>query len=165
MAHIFNLLRRTITTGFSPATVAANPDATLAALTDLVRWPQMNSKGAMKPDSVCFSEKVDAALSQVLVTTYGNATRRELFLKSNPHIKNVYVVPELEDAGGAGIDGIFAFLKAGRRGVRMVIPRGVTFLPMQNLGLDMLVPAYAATGGIRMEDIGNQILGLVDTTA
>ena len=159
------LARRTITQGFSAATVAANPQATLAALTDLVRWPQANSKGAMRPDSVCWSERIDAALAQIPSSSYGNATIRELFLKANPHIVNVFVVPELEDAGGAGIDGIFAFLKEGRRGVRLVLPQGVTFLPMQTIGLDMLVPSFAATGGIRMEDIGNQILGLADTSA
>lgn len=162
---IFNypyLPKKVIPEGFSQATVAANPDDTLAAMHSLANFPQEVSKGEYVPDTICLTNHVQNVLSQVRFASGSDVTILEHFMKTTPHIKRVEVCWELEDAGGSGVDGILV-CRTDQRGIRPVMSEGVTQLPVQEKGLESSVINYMSIGGVRINDPLCNVLGFADT--
>lgn len=158
------LPKKDIATGFSRATVTASPDTVLGELNDLVNFPHDESKSVFQPTVLAMTNALRDVLSSVRFAAGSDTTILEQFLKNSAHIKRVEVAWELEDAGGAGIDGMLAY-RDDQRGIQIVMPQGITQLPIQEKGLESEVINYASIGGVVMPDVLNNILGFANTSA
>jgi hypothetical protein len=158
------LPKKVIAQGFSAVSVAADPDLVLAELHALVNFPHQNSKSVFQPNVLVLTNHVHDVLSTTRIGTTSDTTILEQFRKNSAHITRIEVAWELEDAGGASIHGIFAY-RDDQRGVMVVMPQGITQLPIQTHGLESEVINYMSFGGVVMPDVLNNILGLVDITA
>lgn len=158
------LPKKDIATGFSRATVVANPDTILGELHDLVNFPHQTSKSVFQPNTLVMTNRVHDVLSSVRFAAGSDTTILEHFLRNSAHIERVEIAWELEDAGGTGVDGILAY-RRDQRGIQLVMPQGVTQLPVQVNGLESEVINYASIGGVVMRDVLNNVLGFADTTA
>ncbi len=164
---IFNypwLPKKVIPEGFSAATVAANPDDTLAALNALVNFPHQTSKGELYPDTLLLTNHVHDVLGQTRFGSGSDKTILAHFKETTPHIKQIKVCWELEDAGGANMHGVLA-CRTDEMGIRPVLTEGVQQLPVQEKGFESLVLNYMGIGGVRINDPLANILGFVDITA
>jgi hypothetical protein len=158
------LNKKVIATGFSRATVEADPDAILGELHDLVNFPHEYSKSTFQPTHLVMTNAVHDVLSSVRFGAGSDTTILEHFLKNSAHIQGVEIAWELEDAGGTGVDGMLAYRKDSR-GIQLVMPQGITQLPVQTRGLESEIINYMSLGGALMEDVLNNVLGYADTTA
>jgi len=158
------LPKQVIAQSFDKATVEANPRATLAILHEIVNFPHENSKSVFQPDSMLMTNAVYDVLSSVPLSAGSDTTIMAHFLANSKHIGSVDIAHELEDAGGAGVDGILAYRKDSR-GIQITMPQGITQLPVQENGLEKEVINYMSLGGAVMKDVLNNILALVDTNA
>jgi hypothetical protein len=158
------LPKKDIATGFSRATVEANPDTILGELHDLVNFPHQTSKSVFQPNVLVMTNRVHDVLSSVRFASGSDTTILQHFLANSAHIQRVEIAWELEDAGGAGVDGILAY-RRDQRGIQIVMPQGVTQLPIQVQGLESEVINYASIGGAVMKDVLNNVLGYADTNA
>jgi len=156
------LPKKDIATGVSRATVAADPDTTLGELHDLVNFPHQVSKSVFQPDTLVMTNRVHDVLTSVRFAAGSDTTILEHFLRNSAHIKRVEIAWELEDAGGTGVDGILAY-RRDQQGIQLVLPQGVTQLPVQVDGLESEVVNYASIGGVVMRNVLNNVLGYWDT--
>lgn len=158
------LPKRDMPTGVSRATVKADPDAALGALHDLVNHPHQVSKSVFQPNTLVMTNRVHDVLSSVRFAEGSDTTILEHFLRNSAHINNVEIAWELEDADGEGVDGILAY-RRDQQGIQIVMPQGVTQLPIQENGLESEVINYASIGGVVMRNVLNNVLGYWDTNA
>lgn len=158
------LPKKDIATGFSRATVQANPDTILGELHDLVNFPHQTSKSRFQPNTLVMTNRVHDVLTSVRFAAGSDTTILEHFLRNSAHIQRVEIAWELEDIGGDGVDGILAY-RRDQRGIQIVMPQGVTQLPVQVDGLESEVINYASIGGAVMRDVLNNVLGFADTNA
>lgn len=155
------LPKKTIATSFTRASMQSDPDAILGELHDLVNFPHDNSQSTFQPTRLLLTNKVHDRLSSVRFAAGSDTTILQHFLANSAHITGVDVVWELEDAGGTDVHGMFAY-RNDQRGVQLVMPQGVTQLPVQMQGLESLVINYMSLGGVVMPDVLNNILGFVN---
>ncbi len=158
------LAKKVIQTGFSRATVIANPDTILGELHDLVNFPHDEHKSRFQPNYLVMTNAVHDVLSSVRFAAGSDTTILEHFLKNSAHIQGVEIAWELEDIGGAGVDGMLAYRK-DERGIQLVMPQGVTQTPVQTEGLGFSIINYMSLGGVVMRDHLNNVLGYADTGA
>lgn len=144
-----------------------------AAINLLLNTPMVVSGGRFMPNRLAVSPAIAAHLTtQPYDVNSGTSTIWEFIQKgqaSTSKLTELVVVPELSaaemtahNAGNpAGYDGMFAF-RDDKRSIRHVLPQEPTFLPVwQSSPIDTIHVAFASTGGIVMNDVGNNLLVFV----
>lgn len=145
-----------------------------AALHTLVNRPMIASGGVFRPTRLVTSEEVHAYLTTTpLDTSGGDTTIAEFFLKGQSPttgIREIEIAHELSASemtansvgNPSGYHGILCYRGDDRLSLSHVLPQSPTFLPVWNSSpIDTLHVAFASTGGITMNDVGNNILGFV----
>lgn len=150
--------------GVSAATVQTFPQEVLAALHRLVNHPHERYQSVFYPDTLVLTNRVYNVLNQTILTPGHPQTVLKQFMETTQHIKRIEIAWELENAGGAGIDGVLAYL-ANEEGIELVMPQGFTSLPLIDQGLRTVSVQYASCGGVQMNYPRNNVLGLWDTNA
>lgn len=142
----------------------AGGEAMVQALNDALIVQRRASGGAMRSNAVAVSPEVNTRLATTRHSDSSDLTALEYFLRTQPAngIKSIEEAPELTNAGGDGVDGIF-FFKKDLNSIAHVLPQQPTIMPVYQSGpLDMTTVVIAQTGGIVQGDVGNNILMLVD---
>ena len=151
---------------FDAATATTNPELLYRELCKAAAYNADRSFGKFYPTAIALSIRVYHVLTQYDYKTGTTAPMSILdrFLQANPRIKEVKIIPELQDVaeyGGDGIDGIFFFRDNDPLSVEVVVPRMATALPGQWHGTKMVTPMFAAFGGVNMKNIGNNLMLIV----
>lgn len=140
---------------------AANPELIALAIIDLVNTPMVRSGTVFKPNRLGFSPKQYAFIAARKHAAGTDTTILEWVLKvlgwSRDQIK---MVPELANAGGAGIDAILAY-RAELSAIGHVVIQDATTLPVFDASpLDQTTVVFGVTGGVVMPDVGHHVVGL-----
>lgn len=157
------LPRKVASQAFTEANVVANPDLILRELHAAADFPEIFSDDVFYPDTMVITNRVHRILSTVRFGAGSDTTILQHFLENSAHIKQVKVAWELKNVDGtAGQDGIF-FCRTDEAGVMIVMPQGITPLPVQSVGFENQIPHWMSVGGVTMWDVLNNLLFLVTT--
>lgn len=149
-------------TSFSNANIEANPDDIIAELNFIVQEVGNASGGALAPDSIAMPIQLKQKLASTRITGR-DYTILKWWLENNGVITDeskVHGVHELKDAGGAGVDCIYAFRADGESN-KLVMPERFNQRPVQEENFNLFVPCYGRIGGFYAVD-GNNLLAFVD---
>ena len=154
------LPQKTVATAFNDA---SSSNGIMRELTSFVNFPENNSGAVFSPTRLAMSPR----LRNYIFARDRNATSAsdksigEVFLNRQKHITGIDQAQELQGTAPGGLDYMFAY-RDDRMGVERR-PVGGLFnvLPPQEVGMDTVVYCWAGTGGIRMLEPGNNILGVV----
>lgn len=142
---------------------SASADDVLAALFAAANHARLASKGTMGPDSIVFSQRVYAYLSQTRLGSVNDTTILEFFLKQRPDITSVEQSWHLDGTGTGGRSGILFYRRDRMRGIQVTIGSGFTMLPVQELVFNRRVYFYMRLGGVVQREVDNQLLMWVTT--
>lgn len=165
---IFNypwLAKKILATDFTDASHASNGgQALLDELLALVELPGEASKGLFRPTHLAVTQRFHNFIASKPVGTasaHRDDSILDRFKKAHPEITIEVGIWELENAGGAGVDGLLAYRK-DRSGIANVLVGGMQSLPLQVNGFDRMQPFFMGHGGVIMRNVGNNILGFVE---
>lgn len=147
-----------------PFTSASTADQIIAELNTIVNYPVLASKGTYRPNKVAMGQGLYNFLINTRVGSASDKSIMTYWLANNSlGLKegDIVVCHELDEAGPGGTTGILAY-RNDQMGLRHVLVRDFTPLPMQASGFDNLVYCFMALGGIRMEDAGCNILAWLE---
>ena len=141
---------------------ATDGDAMVNELNRICDLAYVESGMVFRPNAL----RVSPAIHRILHTKRigdSDLTAAEFFLKGQPSdgIQSIEMAAELKGFEGAR-HGIFAYNKK-RSSIAHVMPQAPTILPVfKSSPLDSTTVVFAATGGIEMVHIGNQVLVLAE---
>lgn len=150
------------TVSFSNANIVANPDDIIAELNFIVQNAGNDSSGAFEVTDLAMPDQLYNKLASTRITGRDKSILT-WFIENNGVINslaNIHKAGELKDAGGAGIDCIYAFNKDPMSG-RIIKPQGFTTLPPQVNGLSITIIGYARFGGFYAENAGDDLVAFV----
>jgi len=130
----------------------SDPLLMLAALNRVVNAPTRLVKGRKDrmPDALMVSDRIDDIISTTPMSADNAMSVKETFLKNNRKIREIIGVWELNDVGGDGVDGLFAFRKDDPKSVVNYIPVQITSLATQEKDYEYRVPSFMTHGGVVM---------------
>jgi len=126
----------------------------------LTNAPHETSHALFRPDRLAVSPRIRNALYSVRMGDGSDRTVGEHFVATSRFINEIEEAWELQGILGDNVDGVLAY-RDDQQGIELVMPQGVTQLPLQTDGLDNSVVNYASVGGVMMRNPLNNILGYV----
>jgi hypothetical protein len=98
--------------------------------------------------------------NRILAAANGsNISMAELFLQKNTYITSLIPVREMSGAGPGGLDIMMGFRPGDRESAHAVIPQGLTWMPMERNGYDMVTDAFILLGGVNQyRPLNNQLV-------
>lgn len=140
---------------------AANPELIALGLVDLVNTPMVRSGTAFNANRLGLSPRQYAFIASRKHAAGTDTTILQYVLNvlgwSRDQIK---MVPELKDAGGAGIDGILAY-RAELAAIGHVVIQDATTLPVYDSSpIEQTTVVFGVTGGMVMPEVGNHVVAL-----
>ncbi|MDF2563686.1 MAG: hypothetical protein K0Q53_81 [Massilibacillus sp.] len=138
-----------VTAGTAAAAKFINktPDQVLRDLTGMVNTVITITKKVERPDTLVLPHNVHGDISSRARTTGTDTTILEFFLKTNPYIKNVEVVPEAQGAGTGGVDLCLVYKKDPDK-LTLEIPQPFEQFPPQPEGLEFVTACHSRCGGV-----------------
>jgi len=119
------------------------------------------SKGIYFPDTLAVSYKLFLRWGTKRIPDT-NMNMLE-YLRSNlPFIKSIIPVWELQGSGPGGRDAMM-FFRNDSEAIAVVMPQPFTLIPGENTGLVMRMYGMCRFGGVRMEEVMNNLLIWVAT--
>lgn len=100
-----------------------------------------------RPDTLLIGHTTHADISTRARSDNTETTILEFFLKNNPYVKNVEVVPELIGAGTSGVDICMIYKKSPDK-LTLEIPQPFEQFPVQPEGLEFVIPTHSRCGGV-----------------
>lgn len=122
------------------------PDQILRDLNSMVAKVLELTQNVERPDTLALPHTVHADLSSRPRSTTSDTTILEFFLKNNPYVKNVEVIPELAGAGDGGADVCMMYSKSSDK-LTLEIPQPFEQFPPQPKGLEFEIPCHARCAG------------------
>ena len=147
----------------TPFTSASSADDILAALNAIVNYPAEASGGAFMPTNVAMGIKLKNFLVNTRVGSADSKSIWTYWMENNTiglTPAKVVTARELDASGPGGTTGLIAYRK-DQMGLRHVLVRDFTPLPLQAAGFEQTVYCMMALGGVRMEDAGCNVLAWV----
>ena len=141
----------------------ASGDAVNKAMITMQAYPQVVSGMVFETDSVIMSPRVDNFLANTRISSITDTTIKKFFLDNHPGFRWL-VAWELQGVGPGGTDGMFWY-RNDPEAISIVNVQGLTPLPVQYVGYDQITPMYSAFGGVKMDFVGNNLLGWVTPPA
>lgn len=140
----------------------ASPTDVLAALNTIANYAEQQSSTTFRSNRMCVSTRVHNFLFQTRLGSVSDITIGDFFLKSQQgRISAIDSCWELQGTGPGSTDGILAY-EDSALGVSVVIPQGITWLPLQVAGFSSIRYVYASFGGIVERNCGSNYLAWVD---
>ena len=147
----------------TPFTSASSADDILAALNAIVNYPAEASGGTFQPTHVAMGINLHNFLTNTRVGSVSDKSIMTYWLENNSiglTAAKIVKARELDASGPGGTTGLLAYRK-DQMGLRHVLVRDFTPLPMQAAGFEQTVYCMMALGGVRMEDAGCNVLAWV----
>jgi hypothetical protein len=143
----------------------STPVAVVAALHEFVDKPATLSGEAMQPDTLVVSPRIWRYISQTKLDTGSDTTILQFFLAgqdSTNGIRRVIKAQELAGIGPGGSDAMLAFRSEIDAVSNIEVMPTMTMPVYQASALSWLTLVVAATGGIVMPNVGENIVGYVN---
>lgn len=142
----------------------SSPEAIAAAILRFIDTPARLSKEAMSPNVLAVSPNIWRHISQTMLNTAGNGItiRKHIENGQDPTngIKRIVKCQELAGIGPNGEDGLLAFRDDIDSCANVETLPTMTMPVYQASALSWITVVIAGTGGIKMPNVGNNILGL-----
>ncbi len=123
-----------------------DPDKVLRDLNGMVAKMLELTQNVERPDTLALPHTVHADLASRPRSSTSDTTILEFFLKNNPYVKNVEVIPELAGAGTDGVDICMMYSKSSDK-LTLEVPQPFEQFPPQPEGLEFVIPCHARCGG------------------
>jgi hypothetical protein len=135
-------------TGAGGTTQFANktPDQILADLNLLANSIPTATKGAEIPTTLLLPLKQFTYIGSTPRASFSDMTILEFYLNNHPFIKEADWVNELAGTGPGGTDQMIAY-RRDPDALTLEIPQEFEQLPVQEVGLEYLIPCHARIGG------------------
>lgn len=150
LAGVWNYPYVPKTTSSVDFSASGTPSDQLDELHRLSRANANLTKQRFKPDTLVTSDRIVDDLATSYRTNQNDSDILSLFLEKDRYISNVEGIPEAEGAGPNGEDIMFFYDSGNRNSLVNVIAQGFQMLPMQEDGMDLVIPAYMQHGGVIM---------------
>ena len=152
------LRKRKISTSFSAPTTAADFQALLDALNNMVNEVMDRNPGMGASLRFITAPGFHRLLAQSHHPD-NFRTLKEVFLAGQPNVDSIEEAPHLQGRGPGGEDGVLIVPK-GSKAPRIVTPTGFTMMPVQvsNYGFTRSQAAYQEFGGVIMRDVLRSVL-------
>jgi len=134
-------------TGASKTFASKTADQILRDLNNLANTVFSVSKGVEVPDTVILPLAQYSLIASTPRSANSDKTILQFFLENNPFIKNVTWLNELDGAGAGGVDRMFAY-RRNPDALTLEIPQAYETLPVQERGLEFVVPTHSRCGGV-----------------
>lgn len=142
----------------TPISTSSTGDAIIEAIGDLLSYPRTTSKATFQPNAVVMSPSIAAYLKRTYPDNKGGKSLYELITLAHPEIKSWEEAHELDATGPGSAHGILVYRKDSF-GLEYVVSLPPTMLPMTSMGLASTGFLVCGFGGVRMADVGNNVLG------
>lgn len=140
----------------------ATPVAVLAALNRAANFAHDESGSAFRSNRMAVSHRVRSYIFNTPMFSGGSdLTIGKYFLQNQEFIKAIDSASELRGIGPNGEDGILCY-SDDVDSSGFVMPMDYTELPQQFSGFERRTYAFASFGGVRMDDVGNNVLMYVE---
>lgn len=134
-------------TGSSTLFVNKTPDQILRDMNNLCNGIITLTKGVESPDTLLMPLAQFTRISTTARSSTSDTTILEYFLKNSPSVRTVEWVNELAGAGTNGTDIMVAYSRSPDR-ISLEIPQPFEQLPVQERGLEFVVPCHSRCGGV-----------------
>ena len=136
-------------TGASKKFSTKTADKIIRDINSIVNAPINNTKGVEIPDTMLFPVDVYTLISSTpwSATANSDTTILEFVKKANPHIKEWGMLPDLKDAGGAGVDQALCY-RRDPNALTLEIPQDFEQFAPQEKGLAFEIPCHSRCGGV-----------------
>lgn len=151
------LPKKIVSTSFVPG--ASTGDQIVAAISAILNYANDYSRQTFSSNRLAISPRVDTMIKNTRMGSVDTTTIKKFILDNNPGLV-IEVVHELQGAGPGGLDGILAYNDSADS-ISLVMPQGLTALPVQYREFDQFTPMYGSIGGVVMRDVGNNLLAWV----
>lgn len=133
---------------FSTSGVTA--DEMLSILNKGVSAIISGSKMKEQPDTILISYEDYNTISTTRNSDSSDVTVLEYFLRTNPYIRNVEPVNQLDADNSSLTKNRMVVYKRDPQKVQLHIPQPLELFPPQQRGLEFVVPAHARVGGVAL---------------
>jgi hypothetical protein len=134
-------------TGSSTKFKDKTPDQILRDLNNFVNGIFSLTNGVESPDTLVMPIDQFTYISSTARSANSDTTILDYFLKNNPLIKRVEWANELKGAGVAGVDVMIAYKRDPDK-LTLEIPQPFEQFPVQEKGLEFVVPCHSRCGGV-----------------
>lgn len=134
-------------TGSLTTFASKTPDQILRDMNKLCNDIITLTKGVEAPNTLLMPLSQFTLISTTARSTTSDTTILEYFLKNSPSVKSVEWVNELAGAGTGGVDVMVAYDRNPDK-VTLEIPQPFEQFPVQERGLEFLVPCHSRCGGV-----------------
>lgn len=138
------------------------PTVVLAFLNRIANFAHDESGAAFRSNRMAVSHKVRSYLfnTPMFATGGSDLTIGKYFLMNQEFIKAIDSAAELSGIGPSSEDGILCY-SDDVDSSGFVMPQDYAELPQQAVGFERRTYAFASFGGVRMDDVGNNVLAYV----
>lgn len=135
--------------GTSGATTfkSKTPDKVLRDLNGMAGKPLQLTGGVEIVNTLLLDYDTHADISSRPRSDNSDTTILEYFLKNNPYVENVDVIPELSGAGTNGVNVCMMYNKSLDK-LSFEIPQPFEQFPPQADGLEFVIPCHSRNGGV-----------------
>jgi hypothetical protein len=134
-------------TGSSTLFKNKTPDQILRDMNNLVNGVFSLTNGVETPDTLVLPIEQFTYISSTPRSANSDTTILDYFLKNNPLIKRVEWANELKGAGVGGVDVMVAYKRDPDK-LTLEIPQPFEQFPVQEKGLEFVVPCHSRVGGV-----------------
>jgi hypothetical protein len=139
-----------------------SPDDVLAEIHRIARLPAITSKQRYYPNTILTSDRIRDYWAETKRSGTTEDTILEAFLRDNSYVDQVEGIPEARNAGPNGEDLIFGYRRNDRMSMANSIVQGFQMLPIQERGMDLVIPCYMQHGGVIMRNALNNVLAYAE---
>ena len=115
-------------------------------VTAIINGSQMKEQ----PDTILMAWEDYNVISTRRNSDSSDVTVLEYFLRTNPFIRNVEPINQLDASNGKLSKNRMVFYKRDPQKVQLHIPQPLELFPPQQRGLEFIVPAHARVGGVAL---------------
>jgi len=152
-----------ISTAYTDAT---DVDDVVASVFDFTQKPMVTSVGVFAGDTLALSPRLYSFFHSPRFTSGApGLSIAQMLLNTSPTVKRIVMAPELAGAGPNGEECMLLF-RSDAESLALVQVQATTQMPVFQSGpFDQTTVVFAATGGVRALNAGNNLLGIVTTSA
>jgi hypothetical protein len=103
-----------------------------------------------QPDTILMAYEDYNKVSTTRNSDSSDVTVLEYFLRTNPYIRNVEPINQLDSSNGSLSTNRMVIYKRDPEKVQLHIPQPLELFPPQQRGLEFIVPAHARVGGVAL---------------
>jgi len=127
--------------------VNKTPAQVLRDLNGMVAKQLELTQNVERPDTLLLDHETNSDIGTRARSDNSDTTILEFFLKKNPWIKNVEVIPELKGAGTGGTNIVMMYRKSKEK-LTLELPQPFEQFPPQAQNLEFVIPCHSRCAGV-----------------